>query len=73
MTFAPGGTIASSGTPTVASVNGKATIVVMATVKAAGGGPPTAGDTQRVFVLTTDRPLGAAAWPVFKRTSARTG
>lgn len=73
VTFAPAGSIASSGTPTVGSVNGKATIVVMVTAKTGGGGPPAAGDTQRVFSLTTGRPLGAAAWPVFKRTSARTG
>ncbi len=65
--FSRGHTLPPSGTPTIGSVDGHAVIAVQAVVKT-GSGPPAAGDVTDLYLFTTGRPLGRAAWPMFKRT-----
>ena len=68
----PQAVLASSATPTIASVDGKTWIVQVNIGDANGNLRPDGVDDLLVTVWTTGRPLGDAPWPTFKGNMART-
>ncbi len=59
--------------PTVVQHEGKATIIVQSLADRSGNSIPSAGDALVVTTLTTDKPLGAAPWPMARQNATRSG
>ncbi|MBK5223919.1 MAG: VCBS repeat-containing protein [Acidimicrobiia bacterium] len=66
------GVWAPAAAPTVAQVDGRAWIVLNTLVNAGPAGRG-AGDRHTVWIWSTDRAMGRADWPTFKRDAARSG
>lgn len=64
---------ASSSTPTIVNVNGKATIFVTSRSDANGNGSRDDNDGLVVTAWQSQSALGAAPWPTFKQNMFRTG